>query len=101
MDATKIDEALQRATNEFGLCPNRVWAIGHNLEDWEKKLPGVCTDSSSGLQGVGIAQASGGMRFAYRKTKPPKTRQSGEWNTTMKVQGLRLFTIAIFGAGDR
>ncbi|KAL4928127.1 uncharacterized protein BDV17DRAFT_291874 [Aspergillus undulatus] len=39
MQATKIDAALRRATEEFGLCPNRVWAIGHNLPDWETKLP--------------------------------------------------------------
>jgi hypothetical protein len=39
MEATKIDEALRRATKEFRLCPNRVWAIGHNLEGWETKFP--------------------------------------------------------------
>jgi hypothetical protein len=34
-----ITEAMERATKVFKLCPNRVWAIGRNLQGWETKLP--------------------------------------------------------------
>ncbi|KAF7157812.1 hypothetical protein CNMCM6106_003941 [Aspergillus hiratsukae] len=53
MEATKVYEALQRATKEFGLCPNRVWAIGHSLEGWETKFPQLIpTSERSASMGI-------------------------------------------------
>lgn len=64
MEATKIDEALQRATNEFGLCPNRVWAIGHNLENWEKKLPKLIPTSQR-QKSMGVIGHEGHERCTF------------------------------------
>ncbi|KUL87792.1 hypothetical protein ZTR_03187 [Talaromyces verruculosus] len=64
MEATKIDEALKRATNEFGLCPNRVWAIGHNLEGWEKKLPDL-VPTSERQKSMGIIGHEGHERCTF------------------------------------
>ncbi|KAF7586204.1 hypothetical protein BBP40_009295 [Aspergillus hancockii] len=58
MEATKVDEALRRATKEFGLCPNRVWAIGHNLEGWETKLPHLIPTSER-MASMGVINHEG------------------------------------------
>src|ERR1700722_1118206 len=35
----KIVEAVQRATRDFKLCPNRVWAVAGSLPERERSLP--------------------------------------------------------------
>jgi hypothetical protein len=34
-----IEEAVRRATKDFKLCPNRIWAVAKSLPQWEQKLP--------------------------------------------------------------
>ncbi|OBT50363.1 hypothetical protein VE04_09948, partial [Pseudogymnoascus sp. 24MN13] len=38
-EAAEIMKAVERATRDFNLCPNRVWAIARSLPRREKNLP--------------------------------------------------------------
>jgi hypothetical protein len=43
-------EAIERATRDFKLCPNRIWEVGSRLEGWESNLPGVLPQSYEGFE---------------------------------------------------
>ncbi|KAL4772405.1 hypothetical protein BDW60DRAFT_222660 [Aspergillus nidulans var. acristatus] len=48
--AADVESALERASESFGLCPNRVWSIAYNLEQWQKKLPRLIPSKERGEQ---------------------------------------------------
>lgn len=36
--------AIDTATREYKLCPNRIWEVGSRLENWETEFPGLLRD---------------------------------------------------------
>jgi hypothetical protein len=46
----KIMEAVEMAMNNFGFCPDRIWAAAKNLEGKEKNLPKLFPTHDAGLK---------------------------------------------------
>jgi ankyrin repeat protein len=57
--AAEVESALERATEIFGLCPNRVWSIAYNLEQWQKKLPRLIPSAERGKKQMKIVGHAG------------------------------------------
>jgi hypothetical protein len=40
-------EAIKKATNDYKLCPNRLYEVGSRLDQWRSKLPDILSQASN------------------------------------------------------